>query len=59
NANYALYMRTQCSDDQMMSLNSSFGGSGSRDYNTGFYKNLVFAEGLKNLKQLSFLWRSH
>ena len=53
NANHAQYMLTQCSDDQLKTLNSSFGGSGSRDYKTGIYKNLVFAEDLKNLKQLS------
>ena len=53
NPNHIQYMLSRCSDDQLKTLNMSFGSSGSRDYKTTIYKNMVFADDLKNMKQLS------
>ena len=53
NANHMAVMLQNMSDEQLLSLNTTFGGSGGRDYKTGAVKNIIFNQDLKNLKGLA------
>ena len=52
NADYVQQMLNAFSDEQLKSLNVAFGGSGSKDYKSGVFKNMVFAQELKNIKNM-------